>query len=305
MENPKYAFLFIILLGVVAFMLIREFITSILSAFVLSYLLLPLHKLMSRKLPRKLSAIIAVLILVAVLFLVIYYFTSTAVAQAQAYLTQETIEGIFSTFLSWIPEIPVANYIGSISSVIRGYVVGLSLSIISQIPHITLSILVTLFLTYYLILNWQKTTDFLVKLIPIRNKKEVAAKVGLSARKIVYGYTIIAAFDFIIALIGFKEAGIELAVFLALLIGVSAFIPFFGPASVWLPVFLFNILRQNYFSAITILITGLIISVFVDNLLSYVLVGRQSDINPAFMLLGVFGGVAYFGILGFIIGPLI
>ena len=52
-----------------------------------------------------------------------------------------------------------------------------------------------------------------------------------------------------------------------------------------------------------VLITGIILST--DTLLRPKIIGSVSKINPFVMLLGVFGGIALFGILGFIIGPIV
>jgi len=54
-----------------------------------------------------------------------------------------------------------------------------------------------------------------------------------------------------------------------------------------------------------VVITGLIISIFIENFVFAQVVGRQAKIHPLIVLIGVFGGVPLFGIFGFIIGPLL
>jgi predicted PurR-regulated permease PerM len=93
--------------------------------------------------------------------------------------------------------------------------------------------------------------------------------------------------------------------FLALLVAVGAFIPLVGPITIWLPIFIFQLIIGDTTAAIIVLITGLILSIGIDNFLVHIIVGRTSDINPAFMILGVLGGVGIFGLFGFIIGPIV
>lgn len=56
-------------------------------------------------------------------------------------------------------------------------------------------------------------------------------------------------------------------------------------------------------TAIGVLITGLILST--DTILRPKIIGSVSNINSFIMLLGVLGGIALFGLLGFIIGPVV
>ena len=65
----KYFFWALVgILVVISYFIIKDFIVSILSAFILSYLLLPIHRALSRKINKKLSAFLLI-ILIALLYL--------------------------------------------------------------------------------------------------------------------------------------------------------------------------------------------------------------------------------------------
>ena len=53
------------------------------------------------------------------------------------------------------------------------------------------------------------------------------------------------------------------------------------------------------------IILGLILSTYIDSILRIKLVGKKSKIHPVIVLLGLFGGISLFGIIGLILGPLI
>ena len=84
-----------------------------------------------------------------------------------------------------------------------------------------------------------------------------------------------------------------------------AFIPGLGSAIVWVPLAIYYLFFENWFTFIGVVVTGVILSVFVDTILRTKLLGKKSNINPYIMLIGILGGISLFGIFGFIIGPLI
>jgi predicted PurR-regulated permease PerM len=85
----------------------------------------------------------------------------------------------------------------------------------------------------------------------------------------------------------------------------TAFIPGIGPAMIWVPTFIIQLISGEYFSAITILITGLVISIVIETLLFSKILGDKASIHPLMILIGILGGIPLFGIFGFIIGPLV
>ncbi len=299
----NHSLIFILLFGLLSFFLIKPVFSGIISAFFLAYLLLPAFRLFSRKLPSSVSAIFAISLVLIVLFSLTYFFSSIAIEEAKQFLEKGDV-GQFR-IQQLIPFIPnqLSSYASSISENINKALTDFTVRVASEIPGIAFQTLVTFFLTYYLLLNWRSVSVFIISLIPFYNKEEVAERIGFSARNIVYGYLIVGFIDFLVSLIGFWLAGVKLYAFLALLVGTAAFVPYFGPATVWIPLFIVSAISGNYYSAAVILVTGLITTIVVDHFFSFYIVGKKSDINPAIMMVGVIGGVAVFGALGFIAGP--
>jgi predicted PurR-regulated permease PerM len=60
----------------------------------------------------------------------------------------------------------------------------------------------------------------------------------------------------------------------------------------------------NNFAAIGIMVFGLIAGV-IDNILRPIIVSKRSRMNSLFALIGMIGGLLFFGVVGLIIGPLI
>ena len=86
---------------------------------------------------------------------------------------------------------------------------------------------------------------------------------------------------------------------------VLSIIPLVGTWMVLYPAGLFEILTGNLWSGIAIvLITALIIS-SVDNILRPYLVGRDTGMHDLLVFFSTLGGLSVFGVMGFIIGPVL
>jgi predicted PurR-regulated permease PerM len=118
-------------------------------------------------------------------------------------------------------------------------------------------------------------------------------------------YFIIALLEFVWATTILFFLGVPFSFLLAGLIALFVFIPGLGPAIVWVPLVIYYGLTGQYFVAIAILVMGAVVSFGMDGLLRAKIVGAKANIHPLIMLTGVIGGIAVFGIMGFIIGPLV
>jgi predicted PurR-regulated permease PerM len=303
MEN-FYRTLVLILLGIIIYLTIGHFLAGIVSAFVIAFFMLPIHRFFIRKLPNRISAFLLVFFLLAVLFTSIYFVSDELVGQARQYIDQDTVDGLTELVSRRLDMPGLEEYAGTITERIREVLLSTAVAAVSNIPAIATTFLLTFFLSYYLLVHWDSVAAFIKKAVPFR-RKETIDRIKDSFYKIFYGLSIIALIEFTISLIGFSLAGVKLYLFLALLVGIAAFVPFFGPIMVWLPLMIYFLLIGNTTSAVIVLITGLILTVFVDNILVNILVGKRSNINPAFMILGILGGVPLFGLFGFIVGPLL
>jgi predicted PurR-regulated permease PerM len=78
-----------------------------------------------------------------------------------------------------------------------------------------------------------------------------------------------------------------------------------GPSIVWVPTLIVKMVQQEYIDAGIILLFGLFISIYLDTILRTKIAGKESNIHPIVMLLGVMGGTPVLGLAGIIVGPLL
>ncbi|ANT65798.1 MULTISPECIES: AI-2E family transporter [Prosthecochloris] len=105
--------------------------------------------------------------------------------------------------------------------------------------------------------------------------------------------------------VAFQLAGIDGAAFWGALMTVLSIIPVIGSGLVWVPAVIFLYVTGSFVAATSLLaFCGLMVS-SIDNILRPILVGRDTRLHELLIFFGTIGGIGLFGIVGFIVGPII
>jgi len=105
--------------------------------------------------------------------------------------------------------------------------------------------------------------------------------------------------------IGFAVAGIPGAAFWGAIMIVLAMIPGIGTALIWIPAVGYLLLLGRYTSGIVLALYFMLVVGTIDNFLRPRLVGKGAQMHELLVLLSTLGGLLAFGLVGFIIGPVI
>ena len=300
----KYAFWVIIaILIIVSFFIIRSYIVSLITAFILAYLIKPIYTALSKKIPKPLSAILCIIIITIVIIIPLIALVGSLANIAYSSVSLEGLSAL-QREISSLPFLENIN-LDVLNDRISAILVSIASSTLRQIPSIALAVFVTILGIYFMLISWDEIVGKLKRYLPFKEKARVASEIGKTTHAIIYGYFLISIIEFVIAYLGFSISGVDNALIYATLIGIFAFLPGVGPGAVWVLVALFQIIAQDYLSTIGIIITGLIISIGIDTFLVLKIIGARARIHPLILLVGILGGVPLFGIFGFIIGPLI
>ena len=138
--------------------------------------------------------------------------------------------------------------------------------------------------------------------------KEVQDKLLKSSKEITnsvfYGRILTGIAQGLIVGIGFFVFGVKNALLLTALACIIAIFPIIGTVIVWIPVSIFLIVAGNNVSALGVVIFGLLATVF-ESILQPIILAKIGKMNSSIMIVGLLGGIMFFGILGIILGPLI
>jgi predicted PurR-regulated permease PerM len=82
-------------------------------------------------------------------------------------------------------------------------------------------------------------------------------------------------------------------------------LPAIGAALVWAPVAVYFLVTGSVWQGVALIAYGTFVIGLVDNVLRPVLVGKDIKLPDYLVLLSTIGGMALFGLNGFVIGPVI
>ena len=180
-------------------------------------------------------------------------------------------------------------------------------AVFSSITSGIITLLISFLAMYYFLKDGEEIKKYLVSISPLSDTddKLVWEKLRVAVNSVIGGSLITAVLQGILAGIGFSFFGIPSPAFWGALTVFTALIPSVGTSLVVGPAIVYLFLSGDYANGIGLLIWGAIIVGLIDNLLAPKLMERKMEIHPLLILFSVLGGLSLFGVMGFVIGPLL
>ena len=307
--------LLLIALIVLSFFLVKPIILSVIWGIILAFIFAPVYNQLYKFVKSKnLSAILICLLLIVLIILPFWFLIPIFVDQSiKLYAASQQVDfitplkSIFPSLFSsgkFTEEIS-STFFTFVTKIINSLLNYLS-QLVLNLPNILIQLAVVFFTFYFVLRDKEQFFSYIQSLIPF--SKEIEKKIvhytkGITV-SVIYGQVIIGIIQGIIAGAGFFIFGVPNALLLTLLTCLAGIFPIVGTAIIWIPVALYLLISGNPLAAVGVTIFGIISSV-IDNFLRPIIVSRRSKIHPAILLIGMIGGLFMFGILGFILGPLI
>ena len=203
-----------------------------------------------------------------------------------------------------ISGIQMANTLDSIRLVITS---GIS-SMLNQVPRILFGAFILFLSVYLFLLKGQVIFHQIIDALPVQMCDSVDKITGMVTNTMYAIYIVsveIAILTFVISSPLYYLLGYPASLQLAIMSGLSMFIPIVGPLMVLVFLVLYNLSTGN--------INGVLIAIFIIYPLvlwlpgSYIrskLMGKRVGIHPVIMMIGILGGISVMGMIGLIIGPL-
>lgn len=175
----------------------------------------------------------------------------------------------------------------------------------------TLQFVIAFFVTLYLLFFLLRDGDRLVRRIrlalPLQPdlKHQFGAKFTNVVRATVKGNIVIAVLQGALGGLAFWVLGINGAVLWAVAMAILSLLPAVGAALVWLPVALYLVGSGSLWQGVGLIAFGVLVIGLVDNIVRPILVGKDTKLPDYIVLISTLGGIAVFGINGFVLGPVI
>ncbi len=163
-----------------------------------------------------------------------------------------------------------------------------------------------LFLLFFLLRDGQAMLQHLLRLIPMRSTRRGELRDYLSnvTRAVVFGHALTAVIQGTLVGIGFAIAGLPSPVVFAVFAAIAAFIPAAGTGLVLVPAVLYLLFARHWGAAIFLGLWSVGVG-FSDNFLRPYLTRQRAQVSTLTVFVGVIGGVATFGFIGSLIGPVV
>ncbi|WP_224241157.1 AI-2E family transporter [Hyalangium gracile] len=160
---------------------------------------------------------------------------------------------------------------------------------------------------YYFFLDGRRLYAEAIRLVPLERRyiQHFSREFTDVAHAIVYGNTVTAFIQGAVGLVGLWIAGVPHAVVWGAAMVIAALVPVVGTGLVWVPISILLALSGKVGDAVFLALWGGLVVGTVDNFIRPRLCGSRMALHPLLVFLSMFGGVAVFGMMGMLLGPLI
>ncbi|BDD87836.1 AI-2E family transporter [Desulfofustis limnaeus] len=315
----------VLIISAVFLTMIHQFIMPLFMAGLFSAVLSPAHHWLTRKLGGN-AHIASILTVVGMILLVLVPLSVLiGVVVAQAINVAQSITPFVQTLINeptilnrYIEKIPYIEQILPYRDVLiekAGQLVGTVSSFLidglSSVANLTINAvfgtIVMLYVMFYFLIMGDVLLGKMLYFLPLRDEDEqlLMRRFTSVTRATIKGTLIIGLLQGLICGLAFAIAGINGSVFWGTVMAAASIIPAFGTALVWVPALVILLLLGDFTGAIILGVLCGLVAGNLDNLIRPRLVGKDTEMHDLFVLFGTLGGIAMFGILGIIIGPII
>ena len=322
LEDPPWRqitlFLLTLTLLILCAFILQPFFSAIVGAIVLAVVTEIPHNWLSRHIRSRTLCATVALILVILAVIVPGFFLAQELGEqalsAVVSLRNPNAQNLLTDYIGNHPAL--ANRIEIFSASIdvnnaarttAAYVGSKAAIILGNSIHLITEMVVMLFLLFFLFRDRQLALAALRSIIPLREDEttQLLERIDDTIYATFLGRLAIALVQGVLAGLAFWALGVPGVILWALTLTAFAMIPAFGAFLVWGPIAIYLGLNGHWGKAALLAIWGGLIVSTIDNILYPILIGGHLRAHTATILLSILGGIAVFGPIGIILGPVL
>ena len=173
--------------------------------------------------------------------------------------------------------------------------------------EIIISLFVTIFIMFYLFMDGEAIIKKFRRLLPLRTAYQdmIIARFLLVSRATVKGTLVFAIIQGVLGAIVLLIFGVKTWVLWGVVMIALAFIPMLGSGTILIPAGIIKLATGHVWQGIIILVLSIGFISSIDNVLRPSIVGRSARMHDLLIFFSTIGGLAMFGPVGVIMGPVI
>lgn len=323
--SKAFLVLLVLAISILFFSMIKSFLMAVIMAGIFSSLAQPLYRKLTSVFRGRQNVASSATLMIIVLVIIVPLGSLTGIITAQAIKVANSISPWVQDKISnphqitlWLEKQPfydkVAPYqddilttAGDMVGVISRFVVNNLSSATVGTVHFFFMLMIMLYSMYFFLIKGGALVDKILYYLPLPDEDErlLLNKFNSVTRATIKGTAVIGGLQGGLAGLAFFAVGIPSSLFWGTIMVVLSIIPGIGTGLVWVPAAFILISGGHVAKGIGLAIfCGLVVG-SIDNFLRPAMVGKDTQLPDLLILLGTLGGIMMFGILGFIIGPIV
>lgn len=321
--HRKIELSFFLVIAILAFVftyfIFKPYVTALFLALVIFIVFKPVHKKILKSLGEKriLASALTVVVISILILVPFAVFGSILFDEAtdlyQRILDNDTRAGLLARASDSIEdfvgrfapraEIELQDYVGNT----LGFLVNNFNQVFSGLFQFAVNLFVMVLGLFFLFRDGDKLKTNLLALSPLSDTYDldIFDHAERAINSVVRGYLFIGLIQGLLTGFGFAIFGVPNAALWGAIAAVTSLIPAIGTAVVLIPGIAYLFFGSHLGAAVGLLIWSVIAVGLVDNILAPIFIERGIKIHPFLILLSLLGGLSFFGLIGFIAGPVI
>lgn len=187
------------------------------------------------------------------------------------------------------------------------FIAGQALSIGQNTFDFLVNLCITTYMAFFLIRDGESLARSARHALPLDATTKLALFTRFTTviRATVKGNLLVAAIQGALGGLAFWFLDVSGAMLWAVLMAFLSLLPAIGAALVWAPVAIYFLVTGALWQCLALVLWGVLVIGLIDNLLRPMLVGKDTHIPDYVVMISTLGGMAVFGINGFVLGPMI
>ena len=309
--------------------IIKPYLVDIFLALVIFFAAKPLYVALSRVLFGKRSLASALTCLILALVIVIPLITLVSIVAGQALeFSSQLSQGLKSgTLGQWIDakvellkayivhlnlplppeEIKLENFVRTILNSASTFIYTNAIGVLTGFTKFFLDLSLILFVAFFLFLQGDAFIEEVKKLSPLSasDNEMIIAEMEATIKTTLWSTVVVAFIQGSLGGVGFFLFGVPQAAFWGTVMIPASIIPVVGAAIIWVPAVGYLLLKGVWIKALGLLAFCAVFIGSVDNVIKPMLMRGTRSTPTVLVLLAILGGISYFGMIGFILGPFV
>jgi len=312
-----------------SYLIIKPYLIDIFLALVLFFTARPLYLGLCRLLWQRkaLASALTCLILLLLILIPLFSLMSIIASQALEFSNQVTRGMQGGQLWVWIAakidalkaylahlnlplppgEIQLEQIVRTVVNSASSFIYNNAIGLIKGFTYFFLDLLLVLFIAFFMFLQGDAFIAELIKLSPLEDSHNqmILRETEATIKATLWGTVIVAFVQGVLGGLGFLVFGLPQPAFWGTVMIPAAVIPIVGSALIWGPAAIYLLCTGHIAAGVGLIIWGGVLVSIIDNVLKPTLVKGGGSTPSIFILFSILGGITYFGMIGFILGPLI